>query len=56
MRRQAESHILTTNGFPKKLSTDAGGGAAAIIFVTSRKSYIRLLRMRAWVRVRRMAV
>ena len=52
MRRQAESHILTTNGFPKKLSTDAGGGGggAAIIFVTSRKS----IHTRA--RVRRMAV
>ena len=36
MRRQAKSYILTTNGFPKKLSTDAGGGGggAAIIFVS----------------------
>ena len=58
MRRQAESYILTTNGFLKKLSTDAGGGGggAAIIFVGSRKSHIRPFRIYARVRVRRMAV
>lgn len=58
MRRQAKNHILTTNGFPKKLSTDAGGGGggAAIIFVTSRKRYIRPFHVHTRVRVRRMAV